>query len=93
VTRGRVAEVLVDIRVVPRAKRTELAGERDGAIVVRLAAPPVEGAANALLVEFLATTLDVPRRAIRIVRGERSRHKRVAIVGVTIDRIRALTVS
>jgi len=76
------------IRVIPRARKTELAGERDGALLVRLAAPPVEGAANDALVDFLASTLHVPRRRIRIVAGERSRHKRVAIDGMTGDEVR-----
>jgi uncharacterized protein (TIGR00251 family) len=62
---------------------------RDGAYVIRLCAPPVEGAANDALVEFLSTTLGLPRRAVRIVSGERSRQKRVAIEGVDDERVRA----
>ena len=79
----------IDVRVIPRARKTESAGERDGAFLIRLAAPPVDGAANDALVAFLAETLDIPRRAIRIVSGERSRHKRVAIEGVGADDVRA----
>jgi len=79
------ADVLVDVRVIPRAKKTALAGERDGSILIRLAAPPVDGAANAALVAFLADLLDLPRRNIRIVRGETSRSKRLAIAGATSD--------
>jgi len=82
--------VEVTVRVIPRAKRNEFAGERHGALVVRLAAPPVEGAANDALIEFLARALGVPRRAVRIVGGERSRNKRVAIAGVTDAQVRAL---
>ena len=74
-----MTDVVVDVRVIPRATKTELGGERDGAIVVRLAAPPVDGAANEALIEFLAATLDLPRRSIRIVSGERGRRKRLAI--------------
>ena len=80
----------MDVRVVPRARRTEYAGERDGALLVRLAAPPVEGAANAALIDFLASALDLPRRSIRIVSGERSRRKRVAIDGMTTEQVRAI---
>ena len=80
----------LDIRVIPRASKTELAGERDGALLVRLAAPPVEGAANAALIEFLASALDLPRRSIRIVSGEHSRRKRVAIAGMTTEQVRAI---
>jgi uncharacterized protein (TIGR00251 family) len=85
-----IDDVVIDVRVIPRARRTEVAGEREGALLVRLAAPPVEGAANDALVAFLADALDLPRRNIRIVAGERSRHKRVAIAGTDIGRIRAL---
>jgi uncharacterized protein len=75
--------ITLDVRVIPRARKTECAGFRDDVLVVRLAAPPVDGAANDALIEFLASTLHVPRRAVRILRGERGRHKRVAIEGVT----------
>ena len=75
----------IDVRVIPRARKTAVAGERDGAVVIRLAAPPVDGAANDALIEFLAETLNVPRRAVRIVSGERGRRKRVDIDGVTPD--------
>ena len=79
----------IDVRVIPRARKTESAGERDGAFLIRLAAPPVDGAANDALVAFLADTLSIPRRAVRIVSGERSRHKRVAIEGVSADDVKA----
>ena len=67
-----------------------MAGTRDGALLVRLAAPPVEGAANDALIEFLAKRLGAPRRAVRIVSGERGRQKRVAIAGVKADQVLAL---
>jgi uncharacterized protein len=84
-----VTDATLDIRVIPRAKRTEVAGERDGALVVRLAAPPVEGAANSALIDLLASVLDLPRRNILIVSGEKSRCKRVAISGVSPEIARA----
>jgi uncharacterized protein YggU (UPF0235/DUF167 family) len=56
---------------------------------VRLAAPPVEGAANEALVAFVAKWLAVPRRAVRILSGERSRRKRLAVDGVSADLVRA----
>ena len=74
--------------MIPRSRKTELGGTRDDALLVRLAAPPVEDAANDALVAFLATLLDQPRRAVRIVSGERSRRKRVAIDGVTAAFVR-----
>jgi uncharacterized protein (TIGR00251 family) len=71
------------VRVIPRAGRTGIAGTRDGALLVRLGAPPVDGAANAELMELLADALDVPRRALTIVSGERSRSKQVRVAGVS----------
>ena len=64
-----------------------MAGEREGALVVRVAAPPVEGAANEALIDFLSASLRVPRRAIRIISGEHGRLKRVAIDGVTLAQV------
>jgi uncharacterized protein len=81
---------LVDVRVVPRAGRTAVVGIRDDEVIARVAAPPVEGAANEALVELLAETFHVARRAVRIVRGERGRRKRIAIAGVTAADVRAL---
>jgi uncharacterized protein (TIGR00251 family) len=82
-------DVVIDVRVIPRARTTEFGGERHGAYLVRLAAPPVDGAANAALIAFLADAFGLPRRAVRIVGGERGRAKRVAIEGMPLDRIRA----
>ena len=86
--RRTAAGVEIRVRVIPRAKKTELSGERDGALVVRVAAPPVEGAANDALVGFFSRTLGVPKRAVQIVSGERGRTKRVAIADVTEAQIR-----
>lgn len=80
--------VTLAVRVIPRARKTEVAGTRDRALLVRLAAPPVEGAANEALVELLASRLGVPRRAVRIVSGQRGREKRVAVAGVTAASVR-----
>jgi uncharacterized protein (TIGR00251 family) len=71
------------LRVVPRAGRTSFARRRGDAIVVRLAAAPVDGAANDALIAFLAASLDCPRRSIAIVSGEKSRDKRIRIEGLT----------
>ena len=75
--------VLIDVRVIPRAGRSGLAGTRDGALLVRLNAPPVDGAANTELIEVLARALAVPKRAVTLVTGDRSRRKRVRVEGVT----------
>ena len=73
----------IPVRVIPRAKKTGIAGRRDGWVVVRLAAPPVDGAANEALISYLAKVLDRPRRSVSIVSGARSREKVVAIDGVS----------
>ena len=78
--------VILDVRVIPRASRPGLAGTRDGALLVRLSAPPVGGAANAELIQVLAKALDVPKRQVTIVAGERSRLKRVRVEGLTAER-------
>jgi uncharacterized protein (TIGR00251 family) len=77
----QVANVVV--HVVPRAKVTEVVGRHGDAVRIRLAAPPVDGAANAELVRFLADRLGVPQSAVTIVRGAAGRRKTVAILGVT----------
>ena len=78
----------LEIRVIPRAGRSGFAGLRDGALLVRLAAAPVDGAANDELIALLAKTLHIPKRDITILSGERSRSKRIRIAG--IDRDQAL---
>ena len=79
----------ITIRLSPRASREEIAGERDGAVLVRVTAPPVDGAANEALVKLLAKTLRVPKRAVAIVSGETSRTKLVEVHGVEEADLRA----
>ncbi len=79
----------IDVRVIPRAKKTELAGTRDGAILVRVSAPPVEGAANDAVIELFASLLRIPRGSIRIVGGAHDRRKRLSIEGVSAEQVRA----
>jgi uncharacterized protein (TIGR00251 family) len=80
--------LILDVKVIPRAGRTALAGTRDGSLLIRLAAAPVEGAANAELIAFLSDLLEIPKRNISIIAGEKSRQKRVRIEGVTEDTVR-----
>ena len=76
----------LDIHVQPRAKQTEVVGWHGDAIKIRVAAPPVDGAANDALVRFLAELLGVPRTAVTVVGGATGRRKRVAIEGVARER-------
>ena len=72
----------------PRGRRDEIAGERDGRIVVRVTAPPVEGRANEALRKLLAKRLGVPKSAVSVIRGERSRDKTVRIEGLSDQTVR-----
>ncbi len=75
------AELLLLVQ--PRASRTRAAGEHDGRLKLQLAAPPVDGEANAALVEFLAGELGVRKAAVALVRGDTGRRKTVRVAGVT----------
>ncbi len=77
--------VVIDVRVIPRASRPGPAGVRDGALLLRLHAPPVDGAANAEVLDILADLLGVPRRAVTILSGHHSRRKRIAVTGIAFD--------
>jgi uncharacterized protein (TIGR00251 family) len=70
------------VRVQPRASKNALSGEREGALVVRLTAPPVEGAANEALARLLGKTLGVPPSAVRVVTGTTGRNKVVSVAGL-----------
>ena len=79
----------LDLRVIPRAPHDGIDGERDGRVVVRVTAPPVDRAANNAVIGLLASRLGLPRRAIRIVTGEASRNKTVQIDGIDAATVRA----
>ena len=78
------------VRVVARASRSEIAGEHEGALRVRVAAPPVEGAANEELARTLARALGIPARAVEIKRGHASKTKIVRAAGATQERLLSL---
>jgi uncharacterized protein (TIGR00251 family) len=77
------------VRVQPRASKDALGGEREGVLVVRLTAPPVDGAANEALVRFLGKTLAVAPSALRVVTGATARNKVVAVSGLDAATVRA----
>jgi uncharacterized protein (TIGR00251 family) len=78
-----VPAATIRVRVLPRAAREEIAGERSGALLVRLTAPPVEGRANEALCRLLAKRLGVGRTRVTVVRGGASRDKLVRVEGVS----------
>jgi uncharacterized protein (TIGR00251 family) len=71
------------VRIVPRASSTAIAGDYEGAVRIRIAAPPVEGAANRELIRFLAKKFKVPQNAVEIVSGASSKKKIIRLQGVT----------
>lgn len=75
--------VTIAVHVIPRSSRNEIAGVQGDAVKIKLTAPPVEGAANAALIAFLAGRLGVRKSAVSIVRGQASRAKTVRVEGVT----------
>ena len=77
------------VRAVPRSARSSVAGTRDGTLLVRLNAAPADGGANAELIEVIAAAIGVPKRAVSITAGEKSRHKSVHVSGVTVDQARS----
>ena len=73
--------IIFTVRVVPRASKSEIVGEMDGALKVRIASPPVNGAANAELIKLLAKTFGVAKSAVEIIGGQTSKTKQVKISG------------
>lgn len=74
------------VRVQPRASRSGVAGELDGALKIRLAAPPVDGEANEELLRVLAKLFDMPRAQIVIASGQTSKNKLIRIAGMSADK-------
>ena len=81
--------IVIDVRVIPRARRSGVAGERNQALLVRLQAPPVDGAANDELIDVIAAALGLPKRSVTIISGTGSRSKRVRIVGLDATAVRS----
>jgi uncharacterized protein (TIGR00251 family) len=81
--------VCLRIRAQPRARKTEVLGLHDGALKIRLVAPPVDGKANQALVKFLARRLGVAPSAVRVIAGEKNRNKTLHVSGVSAAAVRA----
>lgn len=78
--------IVFGVRVVPRASKSEIVGAHAGALKIRIASPPVDGAANAELVRLLSKTFGVSKSEIEIVGGPTSKTKQVKIAGLTIEK-------
>jgi len=75
----KTGAIIVDIHVIPNASRTHADGEHDGALRVRLHAPPVDGKANLALMAWLADTLGIAKREVELVRGQTSKRKQLRV--------------
>ena len=84
------AGAVLNLRIVPRAAKNAVQGELGDALKIRLCAPPVDGAANAALVEFLAEAFDLPRARVQILSGATSRTKRVLLSGCSSSMVRSI---
>jgi len=85
-TKERDGGVTFECRVLPRAGKNAVRGERGGVLQVALSAPPVDGRANEELISFLSDILSVSKSRISILRGDRSRTKLVLILGITREK-------
>lgn len=86
----RGGAILFAVRVVPRASRSAIVGAHDGALRVRVAAPPVEGAANEELIRTIARALSVPQSAVEITSGHTSKLKQVRVFGAECSKLQSL---
>jgi hypothetical protein len=82
--------IVFTARVVPRASKSEIVGAHDGALKIRLAAPPVEGAANEELIKTLAKYFDVNKSAVEIVSGAAAKTKQIRIAGASSEKLRRI---
>ena len=81
-------DAAVVIWLQPRGSRNQVVGEREGAVVIKLQAPPVDGAANAALLRFVAQCLGVPVRSVQLLRGHTSRRKLISVAGWGSEAVR-----
>ena len=82
--------VLLGVRVIPRASKSEITGEHDGSLKVRISSAPVDGAANAELIRLFAKHFGVSKSDIEIVRGETSKNKRIKIANLSLSKFEEL---
>lgn len=81
---------VLNLRVVPRAAKNAIQGELGDALKIRLCAPPVDGAANAALIEFLSDFFSLPRARVQLLSGATSRNKRVLLAGLPAAKVSIL---
>lgn len=90
-TDGTLANTfIIALHCQPGAKKTEVQGEHDGRLKLKLAAPPVEGKANEALIQWLSKTLEIRRTNIELLAGDLSRLKRVRVQGLTAEQLKTI---
>ena len=77
--------LILAVKLQPRASRNEIIEPLGGELRIKVTAPPVDSAANEALLRYLAELLECPRGAVQLIRGQTSRHKLIALRGVTVD--------
>ena len=77
--------IRLEIKVQPRSSKNQIVGEHNGALKVKLTAPPVEGEANQALLAYLASILKIPKKNVVLLKGESSRNKILEIRGVNVE--------
>jgi uncharacterized protein (TIGR00251 family) len=87
--RAKDGGVVLRLRVQPRASKDAIGGLRDGALVVRVTAPPVEGTANAAVIKLIAKVLERPPSSIALLHGSKGRDKTLHVAGIEMDEMRA----
>ena len=87
--RAETDAAILSLHVQPGARKTEVVGEHGGALKIRLAAPPVDGKANAALIKFIAQRLGVSQAAVTLLSGDSSRAKRLRVSGVSPAQVSA----
>ena len=84
------AGAVLSLRIIPRAHKNAIQGEHGDALKIRLCAPPVDGAANAALIEFLSDHFSIPRSRVQLLSGATSRTKRVLLFGCSSAAVRSI---
>lgn len=87
--KGESAGVSLNVRLVPRSSKNEVVGPYNGMIKIKVQSPPVDGAANAALITFLAKLLKRPKSSVTILSGHKSKEKRLLVVGVSVEETEA----
>ena len=83
--RYKQGNLLLSLYVQPGAKYNQVVGLHGEALKIKLASPPIDGRANTALLQFIATQLHIPLRQIKLIRGEKSRHKTIEVIDCTMN--------